>query len=194
MLRHPCLPSQADRRAPNGLQGAQMNFSANLTGTVAIRAAIGRMIGLLAVWLAISGTRLSGLAAGIIAATIATLVSLALHRPGARRVRFAPLTRLSLRLLADSVFAGSDVARRALDPRLPLKLGLVRYTMLLPPGPAQATFKMVTCLLPGTLSVGSTPDGTLLVHCLDVAQPVAQGLARNEELLLGALGQTRPDA
>jgi multicomponent Na+:H+ antiporter subunit E len=146
------------------------------------------------VWIVIAGASLSDLAAGIVAVTIATWVSLVLHPPGAQRIKLVPLMHLGARLLLDSVLAGSDVARRALDPRLPLHPGLIRYPTLLAPGPAQAALKTMICLVPGTLSIGSAPDETLLIHCLDVAQLVAPGLARNEALLLGALGRKRPDA
>lgn len=171
-----------------------MIFPASMAGTIAARVAVTRGIGLLVVWIVIAGVSLSDLAAGIVAVMIATWVSLVLYPPGAEQIRFVPSMRLGFRLLIDSVVAGSDVARRALDPRLPLNPGLIRYSTLLARGPTQATFKTIICLVPGTLSIGSAPDGTLLVHCLDVAQPVVPGLARNEALLLGALGRRRLDA
>ncbi len=163
--------------------------SAEMIWTVIVRA-----IGLLAVWILIAGASLSDLPAGIAAAAIATWVSLILQRPGIEQIRFAPLIRLVLRMLFDSVLAGTDIARRVLDPRLPLNPGLIRYTPALAPGPTLAVFNTMTCLVPGTLAVGLAPDGALAVHCLDVAQNVAAVLARDEAALLNVLGRAAASA
>jgi multicomponent Na+:H+ antiporter subunit E len=37
--------------------------------------------------------------------------------------------------------------------------------------------------MPGTLPVGTDADGALVYHCLDLDQPVAAALAREEALL-----------
>ncbi len=153
--------------------------------------AIARWIALLAVWILIAGASPADLPAGMIAAALASWASLTLHPPRAQRARPVPLIRLGLRLLFDSVVAGFDVARRALDPRLPLNPGLIRYDTRLPPGPARAAFCTIMSLVPGTLPVGSAPDGTLLVHCLDQAKPVAASLERDEAVLLSALSKVR---
>jgi multicomponent Na+:H+ antiporter subunit E len=154
------------------------------------RAAIARGIGLLVVWILIAGANPSDLPTGVIAAVLATWASLVLHPPGVQRIRFAPLMRLSLRLLVESFLAGFDVARRALDPRLPLRPGLIRYKPASAPGPTQAVFCTITSLVPGTLAVRPAADGELIVHCLDVGQPVIAGLARDEAALLSALSGT----
>jgi multicomponent Na+:H+ antiporter subunit E len=86
-----------------------------------------------------------------------------------------------LRFLCQSVVAGVDVARRALDPRLPLNPGFVLYAVRLPPGPRRNTFTALMSLLPGTVPTGSA-EGGLLIHCLDVGQPVAAQLAEEEAL------------
>ena len=78
-------------------------------------------------------------------------------------------------------------------PRLPLNPGVVRYRSGLPAGPARAAFGTITSLVPGTLPMGSGPDGAMLVHCLDIGQPVADGLARDETLLLSALSLSQVD-
>jgi multicomponent Na+:H+ antiporter subunit E len=160
-----------------------------MTRTVVVRG-----ISLLVVWILIAGPGLSDLRVGIAAAALATWVSLILRPPVIERIRFVPLIRLAVRLLFDSVLAGSDIARRALDPRLPLNPGLIRYGFALAPGPVRAVFSTITCLVPGTLSVGPAPDGALLVHCLDVTQPVAAGLARDEAALLVVLGEAKAGA
>jgi multicomponent Na+:H+ antiporter subunit E len=86
-----------------------------------------------------------------------------------------------------SIVAGIDVARRALDPRLPLRPGFVSYPVCFPPGPARNAFTSLTSLLPGTVPAGD--DGEHLVyHCLDVDQPVVAQLAAEETALSRAVG------
>jgi multicomponent Na+:H+ antiporter subunit E len=51
-------------------------------------------------------------------------------------------------------------------------------------------FCTITSLLPGTLPSGSDESGAVVVHCLDITQPVAEQLAREEALLERALGRT----
>src|SRR5271170_8392193 len=138
---------------------------------IQVSSAVARWMGLLVLWLLIAGTNPSDLPAGMVAAALASWASLILHPPGTQRVRFVPLLWLGLSLLFNSVIAGFDIALRALDPKLPLHPGIVRYAPSLPPGPARAVFGMIESLVPGTLPMGSAPDGMLLVHCLDTAQP-----------------------
>jgi multicomponent Na+:H+ antiporter subunit E len=163
--------------------------SARMIWTVVVR-----WIVLLVVWMLIAGAGLSDLPVGIAAAAIATWVSLTLQRSRIERVRFVPLIRLVLRMLFDSVLAGTDIARRVLDPRLPINPGFIRYTPALAPGPTLAVFSTMTCLVPGTMAAGLASDGALLVHCLDVAQNVAAGLARDEAALLSVLGRAQTSA
>jgi multicomponent Na+:H+ antiporter subunit E len=51
-------------------------------------------------------------------------------------------------------------------------------------------FCTITGLLPGTLPSGSDQDGNLVVHCLDVSQPVIEQLAAEEAMLRQVLGGT----
>ena len=57
-----------------------------------------------------------------------------------------------------------------------------------PAGPRAGPFGALTSLVPGTLPVGAGPGDTLVYHCLDLSQPVAQGLAADEALLIEAQG------
>jgi multicomponent Na+:H+ antiporter subunit E len=156
-------------------------------------AAVARAIGFFVVWILIAGADPSDLPAGVIATLLATWVSLVLQPAGTQRIRFTPLIRFGLRLLFESLLAGLDVARRALDLRLPLNPGVIRYEADLPPGSACAAFCTVMSLVPGTLPIGSAGDGALLVHCLDLAQPIAANLARDEAALRRALGREQAD-
>ena len=156
-----------------------------------LRAAALRATGFYGFWLllarpwelALAEAALADLAVGLIAATLATRVSLRLLPPAPGRLRVGALTRLVGRFLWQSIVGGLDVARRAFDPRLPLNPGFLRYPSRLPGGTPRAVYGALTSLVPGTLPVGSDPDGALIYHCLDVDQPIAEGLARDEAAL-----------
>jgi multicomponent Na+:H+ antiporter subunit E len=141
-----------------------------------------RALGFLVLWGVVSGGNPADLVAGAVATLAATWASLHLLRPGTGRVRLAALARLVLRFLRQSIIAGVDVARRALDPRLPLNPGFVLYPVHLPAGPRRNMFTALMSLLPGTVPTGSAESGGLLIHCLDVGQPVAAQLAEEEAL------------
>jgi multicomponent Na+:H+ antiporter subunit E len=152
---------------------------------------LARTAGFLAFWLILSGFGPVTLLVGALAAVIATWTSLRLLPPGRWSFRPLALAKLVLRFLRQSIGAGIDVAWRALDPRLPVRSGFVVYETHLPPGPMRNAFCTMTSLLPGTLPSGSDESGRLVIHCLDITQPVAEQLAREEALLVRALGWTR---
>jgi multicomponent Na+:H+ antiporter subunit E len=87
--------------------------------------------------------------------------------------------------------AGVDVARRALDPRLPLRPGFTTVPVGIPPGLVRSAFVAITCLLPGTVAVGED-TGRILYHCLDTDQPVATQVADEEAALRRVLGGSPP--
>jgi multicomponent Na+:H+ antiporter subunit E len=131
------------------------------------------------------GADLADLAVGVFTAAIATGTSLYLLPPGRWRLRPVALARLALRFLCQSVVAGADVARRALDPRLPLRPGFVAFPVQVPAGAARNTFTTLTSLLPGTVPVGED-RGCVVYHCLDVDQPILSQLAAEEAALIRA--------
>jgi len=140
-----------------------------------------------AFWLAISGWNAADLPVGLAAVAAATWVNLVLLPPEAARVRFDALIALAVSFLLGSVVAGIDVARRALRPQVDLHPGFVTVTMRLPPGNARNAFCALASLLPGTLPVGIDGD-SLLVHGLDVAQPIARDLAEQEAQFMRVIG------
>ncbi len=150
--------------------------------------AIWRMTVFLAVWLVLTGADPADLPAGIAAIVAATWTSMRLLPPRRSHVSAPALLSLGLRFFRQSVAAGFDVACRALDPRLPLRPGFVIYAARLPPGPALNTFCTFISLAPGTLPVGPDDSGAIVVHCLDVGQPVAAHLAADDRLLTQAIG------
>ena len=151
-------------------------------GGVASRALL-RATAFLLLWLVLAGADPADLVAGAVAVVAGTWTSLRLLPPGSARVSPVALAHLA----CQSVIAGADVARRAFDPRLPLRPGFVRYPVRFPPGPARNAFTALTSLLPGTVPAGEE-HGQLLYHCLDIDQPVASQLAAEEAALSRALG------
>ncbi|HEY8336363.1 MAG TPA: Na+/H+ antiporter subunit E [Tardiphaga sp.] len=140
------------------------------------------------VWLALTDGLPGDMPVGVIAAAIATWVSLKLLPPTPARPSPLGLLALAGRFLCASLTAGVDVARRALDPRLPIKPGLITYRTGLPPGPARDAFRALMCLQPGSLPVESEEEDGFLIHCLDTDMPAAKVFAREEVLFAKALG------
>jgi len=163
-----------------------MTVSAN-AAALPVRAALVRGAGFFAVWVVLIGTSPSDFAAGVMAAAAATWTSLALLPPGPRRLRLMAVLSLVPHFLWQSVVAGTDVARRAFDPRLPLRPGFVACPVRFRSGSARNAFACYTSLLPGTLPVEDDGE-TLLYHCLDTGQPVAAELCSEEKALAEALG------
>jgi multicomponent Na+:H+ antiporter subunit E len=157
------------------------------------RTVVVRGASLLAFWVALIGADAGDLVVGLITAAAATWVSLRLLPAGTWRLHPVSLGALALRFFWQSAAGGWDVARRALDPRLPVRPGFVAYAVRFPPGPARNVFTTLTSLLPGTVPAGDD-GGKLLYHCLDVGQPVAAQLAAEEAIISRALGGPHGDA
>ena len=147
-----------------------------------------RIVSFFGFWLILTDAEPGDLAAGVVAAVAAAWASLRLLPRQHWEMRPLRVLGLALRFFGRSAIARIDVAWRALDPRLPLRPGIVTYHPLLPPGPKQNTFLTIMSLMPGTLPAGPMEGGGIAIHCLDVAQPVAEQLAGEESLFVRALG------
>jgi multicomponent Na+:H+ antiporter subunit E len=151
------------------------------------RTAATRGLLLFVLWLVLIGSMKPGdLVMGVLAAIAATYVSVRLLPSETGHVRLAVLLTLAPRFLWQSLVAGIDVARRALDPRLPLRTGFVDYETAFPRGQARNWFATITSLMPGTVPAGDGPN-TIEFHCLDTEQPVAADMAGEEARLAKAL-------
>jgi len=153
------------------------------------QAAAARAIVFFAFWLMVSGWALADLPVGLAAVAGATWTSLRFLPPGESRLRLAPLVALAMSFFRQSMVSGMDVAWRALSPRVQLRPGFVPCPLRLPPGGERSAFCALSSLLPGTLPTGTDESGALLVHCLDVGQPVAANLAAEERLFIRAVGR-----
>lgn len=138
-------------------------------------------------WMTLAEGQAKGWAIPLLGVAAATLASLALLPPGRGRWRLPGLLRFLPFFLHRSVHGGIDVARRALDPRLPIDPGPIVYTVRLPAGAARTFFAGVLGLLPGTL--GTELRGRRLrVHALDRRLPVAATLRELEERVADLFG------
>ena len=154
-------------------------------------AALTRATAFLVLWLILAGFNPADLPAAVVAVAGATWTSLRLLPPGGSPLSPLGIASLALRFPRQSLMAGIDVARRALDPRLPLRPGFVTVSPRLSPGTPRDAFCAFASLLPGTLPTDTNEDGTLLVHCLDIGLPVATQMAADEEFFGRALGGWR---
>jgi multicomponent Na+:H+ antiporter subunit E len=150
--------------------------------------AISRAAGFFGFWLALTDADSADLVVGLVAAVAATWVSLRLMPAQQWSLRPIKLAGLVLHFLRQSIGAGTDVALRALDPRLPLRPGFVIYQAHLPAGTRSNAFCAIMSLLPGTLPCGPADGDGLAIHCLDVTQPVVEQLAAEETLYIQTLG------
>lgn len=165
-------------------------------GEVVIRSAVSRWAGFLLFWLLLAAPDLGApvidnlvdLLVGVLAAAAATWTSLRLLPPTPGSMRSGALLRLAARVLRNSVVSGFSLLPRVFGPRLSIAPGDLSYPVRIVPGSARAVFGALTSVVPGTLSLGTDRDGTLVYHCLDVSQPVADDLAIDETLLIETLG------
>lgn len=152
----------------------------------------GRLIAFLCLWFVVSGVSLADIIVGTITATGTTWASIAFLPCFDRPLRLRACLRLVLRIPLQALFAGADVARRALDPALPLRPGFVTYSSSLPEGAPQSVFAALAALLPGSLPIRADHHGSFHIHCLDVRLPIVSTLAREEAGLREALGLEPP--
>jgi multicomponent Na+:H+ antiporter subunit E len=153
-------------------------------------AALRRGVAYFVLWMVIAGGDVEDLLPGLGAAALAAWASLWLMPPDpvGGSVRWLAALGLFARFVRVSLFAGLDVARRALAPRLRLAPGYVHYRPQLPPSDAHSLFLAMTSQMPGTIPSGVEHSGAIAYHCLDASQPVASQLAEEEARLLAALG------
>lgn len=119
---------------------------------------------------------------GLVAAAVASWASLSLLPCATSQLRSNKFATLALNFASQSIISGVDVARQALRLQLQLRPGFVSYQSHLPPGAARTTFCALSSLLPGTLPIDTNESGALLIHCLDVNQPVTANLTAEEAL------------
>lgn len=130
------------------------------------------------IWLVLTGGE--AMLLGMAVAPAACWLSLRLL-PADPLLRVWPLIAMAPGFIWRSLLGGVDVARRALDPRLPLNPGWVEVAVDLPDGGTVALGGELS-LMPGTLVAGSD-SGRLHLHVLDRDQDVERAVRREEARL-----------
>jgi multicomponent Na+:H+ antiporter subunit E len=142
---------------------------------------------LLGAWLVITAGDPAALPVGVLTVLAGVALSVRLVQPGARTVRLQAVLALVPSFLADSLKGGVDVARRAFDPRLPLRPGWIEYPLRLPPGLSRVSLGNFLSLMPGSLAAGEH-HGALYVHCLDTSGELEPRIASEEERIARSIG------
>lgn len=145
---------------------------------------------LLLLWVALMGPAPKDLPVGL-AAVAAGVWASTLLWPAAGRLSLVGLLRFMARFLPQSAVAGLDVARRAFAPRPDLQPGFATCRSSVPVGLARESSCAVMSLQPGKLPISTGPDGTMLIHCLDLREPVAEQVAADEAAFCRILGTER---
>jgi len=130
-------------------------------------------------WAAISGGGIKTWQFGLPVAVAAAIISIKLLPPKGRLWRIKGLLLFIPFFIRHSIYGGVDVAKRALNPSLPIEPELLDYSMRLPEGSARIFMTTVINLLPGTLTA-ELKGGTLQVHTLDKKLPTKQSLIKLE--------------
>ncbi len=104
------------------------------------------------------------------------------------RLRPAAAPRFLWFFLRALVAGGWDVARRAIQPRMPLAPAWVHYPLNIRQPRSRLLFASLVGLLPGTLAA-AIEDDCLSMHVLDQHQPWQQNTAQLERQLLRLLGE-----
>jgi multicomponent Na+:H+ antiporter subunit E len=140
-----------------------------------------------AVWWVISEGEFASLAVGVIAASVAAVLSYVLMPESLPRLSLAGVVRFVGFFLAQSALGGLDVSMRALKPSLPIDPGTLTYSMRLEPSALRVLFANTLSLLPGTLSARLVGDD-LVVHALDRKSVGTEAIARVEERVADMFG------
>ncbi|SFP39860.1 Na+/H+ antiporter subunit E [Tranquillimonas alkanivorans] len=132
------------------------------------------------VWLILTSADPGAYAVGAVTVAAATWLSFRLRSPRASPVNLLRAASLLPGFLWQSLLGGVDVARRALDPRLPLAPGWFVLPARLREGSPRVVLGGEFSLLPGTLVAGTRKD-RFLVHVLDRTRPVEREFEAGQE-------------
>jgi multicomponent Na+:H+ antiporter subunit E len=149
-----------------------------------------RPAGFAVLWVVLHEGELRGWGFALVAIVLGTALS---HRllPARGRAGFRPvgLVRLAGLFLTQSVSGGVDVARRAVDPRLPVRPGMVELDLEADDLSTRVGVAALVSLLPGTICVRA--EHRMRVHSIDVGTDVTARVRAAERSVIRALGPQR---
>ncbi len=151
-----------------------------------------RFVGFLGIWIVLNGGDLLGLLIGGVVAAGGTWLSVQLLPLSHSGINLGALVIQTVLFLWSSVVAGVDVAMRAFYPKVHVNPGFVVCPCRVPEGTSRDVFLAISSLVPGSLPAG-IEHGRVIIHCLDINQPVAAQLAENEKQFLKVLGKDMSD-
>jgi multicomponent Na+:H+ antiporter subunit E len=143
-----------------------------------------RFIIFLGIWCVFDGIKPIGLVAGLITAGLVTWLSVNLFPPSATRIRVLPSLAMALHFMRSSIVAALEVAKYAFRRQPGLHLGFVTYECGIPAGTKRDLYLSMVSLMPGSLVVDVEENGRVIMHCLDINQPIAEQMADNEARLI----------
>jgi len=135
-------------------------------------------------WVVLTGGAVDALPYGAVAAVAATGLSLWLYAADLPHVVVWRAARFLPRFLVQGVIGGIDVARRAVDPRLPVTPGWVDLPLSSRHDAANVLLGGVVSILPGTLAAGPGGDA-MEVHALNLPGLATADLRADERRILG---------
>lgn len=145
-----------------------------------------------AVWWLLATPHAAAPVAALLAVGTGGLLHLGLGGRGAARISLTGLVGFVPFFLIQSLQGGTDVARRAFSPSLPLSPGFLRHRMRLQPGTARVFFVNCVSLLPGTLSARLEGE-QVTVHLLTKDPGASRRLDGLEARVARLFGEPVPD-
>lgn len=158
-------------------------------GQSAGRPLVRRVLFFAVVWWILLGGSMGGWLIGLVAIPGAAFASSLLGPSTPLRLRPGPILRFVLSFLIESLRSGADVARRALDPRLPLDPGFVDFSMRLRDDTSRVLLAATVTMLPGTITAKIRAD-SLVIHTVDTKMPVEARVRRTERLIAALFAST----
>lgn len=149
-------------------------------------AILGRAAALTGLWWVLTEGALAPAATAVFV-PVALLTAFVLDRQHRRALRAAGLLRFVPFFLWESLRGGVDVARRALDPRMPLAPSLFEYPLRLSDARERVLLASVLSLVPGTASAELGKD-CIRLHVLDVRLPIERIVGDAEAAVAGLFG------
>ena len=143
-----------------------------------------RFIIFLGIWCIFDGIKPIGLVVGLITAGLVAWSSLKLFPASATRFRVLPFLAMALHFMRSSIVAALEVAKYAFRRRLGLHPGFLTYDCGIPAGTKRDLYLSMVSLMPGSLPVDVEENGRVIMHCLDINQPIAEQMADNEARLI----------
>jgi multicomponent Na+:H+ antiporter subunit E len=143
-----------------------------------------RFIIFLVLWCIFDGIKPISLLVGLITAGLVTWSSLQLFPASNRRLRIFPFLALGLHFMWSSIVAALEVAKYAFRRQPGLLPGFVTYDCDIPAGTKRDLYLSMVSLMPGSLPVDVDDNGRVIIHCLDINQPIAKQMADDEARLI----------